>query len=95
MTDTESHLKPVVSVIIVNWNGRTYLPDCLDSLAEQSFRDFEVILVDNGSEDDSVALVKEFYPWVKLVSLNENIGFAVGNNRGLGALRWRLHRYPE
>ena len=76
-------MKPVVSIIIVNWNGRTYLPDCLDSLAGQSFRDFEVVLVDNGSVDESVTFVKEHYPWVKLVPLNENTGFSVGNNHGL------------
>ena len=76
-------MKPVVTIIIVNWNGRTYLPDCLDSLAGQSFRDFEVVLVDNGSMDESVAFVKEHYPWVKLVTLNENTGFSSGNNHGL------------
>ena len=76
-------LRPVVSIIIVNWNGRTYLPDCLDSLAGQSFRDFEVVLVDNGSVDESVSFVKDNYPWVKLVPLNENTGFSAGNNRGL------------
>jgi GT2 family glycosyltransferase len=76
-------LKPVVSIIIVNWNGLAHLPDCLDSLADQTFRDFEVILVDNGSVDDSVSFVRECYPWVKLVVLDENMGFATGNNRGL------------
>ena len=79
----EATLKPVVSIIIVNWNGRSYLPDCLDSLAAQSFRNFEVVLVDNGSADGSVDFVREKYPWVKLVSLTENTGFATGNNRGL------------
>jgi GT2 family glycosyltransferase len=72
-----------VSVIIVNWNGRSYLQDCLDSLKNQTFRDFEVILVDNGSVDDSVSFAREHYPWVKLVTLDENVGFATGNNRGL------------
>jgi len=76
-------LKPIVSIIIVNWNGRDHLPDCLDSLAAQSFRDFEVVLVDNGSEDGSVEFVRRQYPWVKLVPLPKNIGFAGGNNRGL------------
>ena len=64
-------MKPIVSIIIVNWNGRTYLPDCLDSLAGQSFRDFEVVLVDNGSVDESVSFVKDNYPWVKLVPLTK------------------------
>ena len=70
------------SVIIVNWNGLDHLATCLDSLAAQTFRDFEVILVDNGSRDGSVAFVQERYPWVRLVPLAENTGFATGNNRG-------------
>jgi GT2 family glycosyltransferase len=75
-------LKPSVSIIIVNWNGLAHLPDCLDSLAAQTFRDFEVVLVDNGSEDGSVPFVTEQYPWVKVVPLPENTGFASGNNCG-------------
>jgi len=76
-------LKPAVSIIIVNWNGRAHLPVCLDSLAAQTFRDFEIVLVDNGSADDSVTFVRENHPWVKLVPLTENTGFASGNNHGL------------
>jgi len=76
-------LRSLVSVIIVNWNGLSHLPDCLGSLSKQTFRDFEVILVDNGSSDESVTYVKQHYPWVKLVILNENKGFSVGNNHGL------------
>jgi GT2 family glycosyltransferase len=55
-------MTPQVSVIVVNWNGLTHLPDCLDSLEAQTFRDFEVVLVDNGSEDGSVAFVREQVP---------------------------------
>jgi GT2 family glycosyltransferase len=76
-------ITPSVSIIIVNWNGLAHLPECLDSLAAQTFRDFEVVLVDNGSEDGSVSFVAEHYPWVKVVPLRENTGFATGNNRGL------------
>lgn len=76
-------MKPVVSIIIVNWNGLAHLPDCLGSLEEQTFRKFETILVDNGSEDGSVSYVRAHHPWVKVISLPENIGFASGNNRGL------------
>ena len=72
----------MVSIIIVNWNGRKHLATCLDSLAAQTFRDFEVILVDNGSTDGSAAFVGESYPWVRLIPLTENSGFATGNNRG-------------
>ena len=74
---------PLVSVIILNWNGKKYLAECLDSLAAQSYRDFETVLVDNGSTDGSAACVREAYPWVRLVELPENVGFAGGNNRGL------------
>jgi GT2 family glycosyltransferase len=74
-----------LSVIIVNWNGRDHLATCLESLTTQTFRDFEVILVDNGSTDDSAEFVREFHPWVKLVELSGNRGFAAGNNVGLAA----------
>ncbi len=82
---TEKRAK--VSVIIVNWNGLTHLEVRLDSLQNQTFRDVEVILVDNGSVDGSVAFVGEKYPWVKLVCLAENTGFATGNNRGFEQAR--------
>jgi GT2 family glycosyltransferase len=71
-----------VSVIIVNWNGRTHLGPCLESLARQSFRDFEVIVVDNGSCDGSVEFLRGEHPWVQVVTLPENRGFATGNNAG-------------
>jgi GT2 family glycosyltransferase len=76
---------PLVSVIIVNWNGIEYLPECLDSLKEQSCTDFETIVVDNGSRDGSLELLKESYPWVQVVPLPDNTGFAYGNNAGLAA----------
>lgn len=72
-----------VSIIIVNWNGEAHLPDCLESLERQTFTDFEVILVDNGSSDASVEYVQSRHPWVNLVRLPENRGFAAGNNIGL------------
>ena len=78
---------PLVSIIIVNFNGREHLPVCLESLAAQTFRDFEVILVDNGSSDGSLALLREHFPWVRLIALPENTGFATGNNRGLEQAR--------
>jgi len=74
---------PRVSIIIVNWNGVAFLPACLDSLLQQSYRDFETILVDNGSADGSVELLKQNYRWVKLIELPTNTGFSGGNNAGL------------
>ena len=51
-----------VSVVIPNFNGMVYLNDCLDSLRRQTEKDFEILLVDNGSEDGSISYVKEKYP---------------------------------
>lgn len=73
----------MVSVIIVNWNGRHLLGECLDSLMAQRFLDFEIILVDNGSHDGSVDFVREHYPAVRLIVLDENRGFSEGSNVGI------------
>jgi GT2 family glycosyltransferase len=73
---------PLVSIIVVNWNGREYLPACLDSLKEQTCDNFETIVVDNGSQDGSLELLQTGYPWVKVVALPHNTGFSGGNNAG-------------
>ncbi len=69
-----------VTVIVVNWNRRRYLVQCLNSLRQQSFEKFSTIVVDNGSTDDSVEYVKKRFPEVNLISLEKNLGFAVANN---------------
>jgi GT2 family glycosyltransferase len=71
------------SVIIVNWNGLAYLQQCCAALALQSFTDYEVVLVDNGSTDGSVAWVSEAYPHVRVVANRTNLGFAEANNIGI------------
>jgi len=76
---------PAISVIIANLNGERYLADCLTSLFAQSFRDFEVIVVDNGSTDGSLNLFRKDFPWVKVIALAENTGFARANNTGFEA----------
>lgn len=80
---------PIVSVIIVNWNGERWLPKCLDALRAQTFRDFETILVDNNSTDGSIELVTRCYPEVTLVRNSSNDGFAKGNNIGYKYARGR------
>jgi GT2 family glycosyltransferase len=81
---------PDVSIIIVNWNGRRYLDACLDAVAAQEGVTTETILVDNGSTDGSTAYVAERYPWVRVVALSENRGFAGGNNTGVREARGRF-----
>jgi GT2 family glycosyltransferase len=71
-----------ISIIIPNWNGIKYLPRCLEAIEEQTFRDFEVIVVDNGSADGSVPYIKNNYPDVTVVELGENHGFAQAANIG-------------
>ena len=72
-----------ISVVIVNYNGRQHLGELLDSVACQVHRADEVILVDNASSDGSVAYVRQEFPWVDVVELKDNVGFAEGNNQGL------------
>jgi len=76
-------MKPQVSIIIVNWNGKGLLRDCLGGLGEQVFRDFQIIVVDNGSSDGSVSFLKNNYPDIHIVELLENRGFCGGNSAGL------------
>lgn len=74
-----------VSVVIPNWNGERWLPVCLDSLRRQTYEDFRVYVVDNGSQDGSVALMQRDYPEVEIVQSSENLGFAGGMNLGFEA----------
>ena len=76
-----------VSIVIPNYNGAAWLPGCLEGLAGQAYRDFEIILVDNGSTDDSVALVRDRYPDVHVIVLEHNTGFAAAVNRGIASAR--------
>jgi GT2 family glycosyltransferase len=79
--------QPLVSVVIVNWNGKHLLDDCLGSLLGQIFSGFEVIVVDNGSRDGSPEYIRSRYPSVVLVTLPGNSGFAGGCNAGIGIAR--------
>jgi GT2 family glycosyltransferase len=74
-----------VDIIIPNWNGKDWLRACLNSLLQQTFTDFEIILVDNNSTDGSVELVKQNYPQVQVLELNENTGFSGAINRGINS----------
>jgi GT2 family glycosyltransferase len=69
-----------VSVIIVNWNGKKFIEECLDGLRRQTYRSFSIVVVDNASEDGSLDLVHRKYPEVETISLAENFGFATANN---------------
>ncbi len=72
-----------LSVIIPNWNGKHLLKTCLSSLKNQTFKDFEVLIVDNGSTDGSKEYIEKYFPEVNLVKLKSNIGFAPAVNLGI------------
>jgi GT2 family glycosyltransferase len=79
---------PFFSIIILNWNGMHLLEECLESVYAQTFRDFETIVVDNGSTDGSVDFLRaNYHQRIQLISLRENRGFAGGNNRGIEKAR--------
>lgn len=71
-----------VSIVIVTWNGREHLARCLAAVAAQRGVTTETILVDNASSDGTADYVRREFPWVRLVALGENRGFAGGNNAG-------------
>jgi len=73
---------PLVSIIIVNYNGKTHLEECLSSLEKIDYKNYEIILVDNNSTDTSVEYVKNTYPSITIIKLNRNYGFAEPNNIG-------------
>jgi GT2 family glycosyltransferase len=73
--------------VIVTWNGLQYLEACLGAAASQEGINTETILVDNKSTDGTLAYVRERFPWVRVVALPENRGFAGGNNAGVREAR--------
>lgn len=81
---------PVASIIIPHFNGRHHLPDCFDSLRQQSCPEFEIILVDNGSTDGTQEFVRAQYPEVKLIELGENRGFTGACNAGWAAAQGEI-----
>lgn len=74
-----------IDIIIPNLNGKKFLKACLKSLELQSYQDFNLILVDNGSTDDSVNIVKCNFPLAKIISFNKNMGFSYAVNAGIKA----------
>jgi GT2 family glycosyltransferase len=75
--------RPKVSIVSLNLNGYRDTRDCLESLQQVQYPNFDVIVVDNGSSDDSSARLQEEFPEAKLLRSQENLGFSGGNNLGI------------
>ncbi|NUM25421.1 MAG: glycosyltransferase family 2 protein [Candidatus Buchananbacteria bacterium] len=72
-----------ISIQIVTWNSMRYIFDCLESLMRQNFRDFSVMVIDNGSDDGTVEFVRSNYPTVSILQNFKNFGFSKANNQGI------------
>ncbi len=76
-------MTPRVSVVIPNWNGESLLPTCLEALRGQTYKDFQVVVMDNASTDSSRRLLQEDYPEVRVIELSRNLFFAGACNAGI------------
>lgn len=81
--------EPSVVIIVLNWNGREDTLDCLASVRNIDYSHFSVLVVDNGSEDNSVDAIRYSFPEVSIIETGKNLGYAGGNNVGM---RWALER---
>ena len=75
----------MIDIIIPNYNGLAHLPTCLEALRRQSRQDFCVVVVDDGSTDESCELLRRRYPEVQVIALAQNRGLAVAVNAGIDA----------
>ena len=76
---------PLISVIVLNWNGDRVIEACLRSVRAQTYHPLEVIVVDNASVDGSVELIRREFPRIQLIVNETNLGFGGGNNVGVRA----------
>lgn len=83
---------PKVAFVIVAWNNADILTECLESIEKQTYKNHTTTLIDNGSTDNTLSLIKESFVWVNLIEAKENLGFSKGNNR---AINQTLKDNPE
>jgi GT2 family glycosyltransferase len=81
-----------IVIILLNWNGKKDTLECLASLEHVTYRNFQTIVVDNGSTDDSVAAIRSAFPLIPILETGANLGFAGGNNVGI---EWALRKHAE
>jgi len=74
-----------VTVVLLNWNGLEYIEKCIESVFKQTYSNVELIIVDNGSTDNSLEIVSRKYPDLQIIRIENNIGFAQGMNTGIKA----------
>ena len=80
-------MNPLVYILILNWNEKDLTIDCLKSLANVIYDNYKILIVDNGSNDNSVNMIKNQYPNVEILQLEKNVGYAAGNNAGFDHIK--------
>ena len=76
-------IEPSVAVVILNWNGKSYLERFLPSVMKSAYGNLQIVVADNASTDDSVSFLQSHYPSIKLIINSKNYGFAGGYNEAL------------
>ncbi|MBO9571831.1 MAG: glycosyltransferase family 2 protein [Chitinophagaceae bacterium] len=76
-------LSPLVSIVILNWNGRKFLEQFLPSVVASTYSNFNIVVADNASTDDSIPFLRSYYPLIRIIELKKNFGFAKGYNEAL------------
>ena len=72
-----------ITIVIPNYNGKHFMKPCLASLEEQTCKDFKILVVDNASTDGSIEYMKEHYPKIEIIALDQNYGFSKAVNIGI------------
>ena len=76
-------MNPLIHIVILNWNGRDDTLACLETVEKIDYPNFEVIVADNGSSDDSIDAIRQRFPKVRIIENHANLGFAAGNNSAI------------
>lgn len=85
-------ISPIVAIIILNWNGKVDTLECLASAVQLNYPNYKIVVVDNGSTDDSVDAISKQYPEISILQTGANLGYAGGNNLGI---RWALEHNAD
>lgn len=75
--------QPLVYIVLVNWNGLEDTLECLRSLNEISYKNYKIVVVDNGSNNNQANVIKKKFPYIELIKNKRNEGFVVANNQGI------------
>ena len=85
--------KPHIKILILNWNGESIIERCLDSVVEMNYDNFSIDIIDNGSEDNSIGIITQKYPNIKIHQISSNLGYSKGYNYAFDQLKDSHFKY--